>query len=368
MDKKQPPALYDALENMSIGGHGTESCCSSPACGTHSGRSNRTIDDESVSSSKGGQRKRREKSREDQTAGRWTPEEHQDFLEGLKIFGREWKKFAERIPTRTSAQIRSHAQKYFAKLARDESTILQDQAAAAAMMTSRRPSIAHEVVPLQSLALSESVQRNVNRILANPSGLEKEVEDTLHALRERYLQLQKRLEEANRRNSGIPLSPPRSHIVENEDSLLPDIPRQPRPVFDNRKRALEDWSDDSARRQHHEDMSSVSSACFSPTRELVDEELIALSVLGGSLSRSASQVELPRAASSDENSHEDALRQARNASPASSIGSHRETLDDTDDRSDRAKKLKLSDEDTEATTNERSGDDVDSLNQGDMVL
>ncbi|KAI2491933.1 hypothetical protein MHU86_22611 [Fragilaria crotonensis] len=354
MDVKQPSALDESIEVMSIGDHGNESDCNIPSGAPDSGRTERTVDDQSVSSSNGGSRKRRDKSRGDQTAGRWTPEEHQDFLEGLKIFGREWKKVAERIPTRTSAQIRSHAQKYFAKLARDESTILHDQATAAAMVASRQqPSIEHEVVPQKATVLSESVQRNVKRILADPSSLEKEVEDTLNALRERYKQLQIRLEEANRRrHSGRTQSPQRSHVVENEDNHLPDIPRQPRPILDSRKRTFEEWTDRPAQRHSYEDMSSVSSACFSPTRELVDEELIALSVLGGSLSRSTSQQELPQAASSDESSREDALRQAQNASPTSSIGSHRAREDDLDDRSDQAKKLKLSDEETETTTNE----------------
>lgn len=52
--------------------------------------------------------------------GRWTEQEHQSFLAGLRLYGREWKKVAAKIKTRTSAQIRSHAQKYFAKLARDD--------------------------------------------------------------------------------------------------------------------------------------------------------------------------------------------------------------------------------------------------------
>ncbi|ETV94789.1 hypothetical protein H310_11744 [Aphanomyces invadans] len=54
--------------------------------------------------------------------GRWTDEEHESFLAGLQEHGREWKKVAAKIKTRTSAQIRSHAQKYFAKLAKDGTT------------------------------------------------------------------------------------------------------------------------------------------------------------------------------------------------------------------------------------------------------
>ena len=57
--------------------------------------------------------------REGQVAGRWSAEEHELFLEGLNKHGREWKKVAEKIKTRTSAQIRSHAQKYFSKLAKE---------------------------------------------------------------------------------------------------------------------------------------------------------------------------------------------------------------------------------------------------------
>ena len=49
------------------------------------------------------------------TSGRWTSLEHEAFLRALKVYGREWKKIATVIPNRTSAQIRSHAQKYFAK-------------------------------------------------------------------------------------------------------------------------------------------------------------------------------------------------------------------------------------------------------------
>ena len=51
------------------------------------------------------------------SSGRWTTEEHEEFLRCLGVYGREWKKTSERITTRTAAQIRSHAQKYFKKIA-----------------------------------------------------------------------------------------------------------------------------------------------------------------------------------------------------------------------------------------------------------
>ena len=48
--------------------------------------------------------------------GRWTKEEHEAFLSGLQTYGKEWKKVAARVKTRTVVQTRTHAQKYFQKL------------------------------------------------------------------------------------------------------------------------------------------------------------------------------------------------------------------------------------------------------------
>jgi SHAQKYF class myb-like DNA-binding protein len=50
--------------------------------------------------------------------GRWTKEEHDAFLTGLQMYGKEWKKVAARVKTRTVVQTRTHAQKYFQKLQR----------------------------------------------------------------------------------------------------------------------------------------------------------------------------------------------------------------------------------------------------------
>ena len=50
--------------------------------------------------------------------GRWTKEEHEAFLIALKLYGKEWKKVAAKVKTRTVVQTRTHAQKYFQKLAK----------------------------------------------------------------------------------------------------------------------------------------------------------------------------------------------------------------------------------------------------------
>jgi SHAQKYF class myb-like DNA-binding protein len=48
--------------------------------------------------------------------GHWSKEEHARFVQGIQLYGRNWKRICEYVGTRTSNQIRSHAQKYFIKL------------------------------------------------------------------------------------------------------------------------------------------------------------------------------------------------------------------------------------------------------------
>ncbi|DBA83872.1 hypothetical protein WJX77_005223 [Trebouxia sp. C0004] len=47
---------------------------------------------------------------------RWTDSEHESFLEALKLYGRAWRSIQEHIGSKTTVQIRSHAQKFFTKL------------------------------------------------------------------------------------------------------------------------------------------------------------------------------------------------------------------------------------------------------------
>jgi SHAQKYF class myb-like DNA-binding protein len=52
--------------------------------------------------------------------GRWTLDEHHRFIEAINQFGREWDKVQAVVKTRSLAQVRSHAQKYFLKISRSE--------------------------------------------------------------------------------------------------------------------------------------------------------------------------------------------------------------------------------------------------------
>ena len=48
--------------------------------------------------------------------GRWTLEEHTQFIKGILKYGNKWKKIQALIETRNCLQARSHAQKFFSKL------------------------------------------------------------------------------------------------------------------------------------------------------------------------------------------------------------------------------------------------------------
>ncbi|KAL9662274.1 hypothetical protein QQ045_027107 [Rhodiola kirilowii] len=52
---------------------------------------------------------------------KWTEDEHQKFIEALKLYGRSWRQIEEHISTKTAVQIRSHAQKFFTKVMKEGS-------------------------------------------------------------------------------------------------------------------------------------------------------------------------------------------------------------------------------------------------------
>ncbi|KAG8465164.1 hypothetical protein KFE25_012527 [Diacronema lutheri] len=50
---------------------------------------------------------------------RWSDDEHRKLLEGLRLYGRDWRRIQSHVGTRNAAQLRSHAQKYFVKVQRE---------------------------------------------------------------------------------------------------------------------------------------------------------------------------------------------------------------------------------------------------------
>lgn len=240
------------------------------------------------------------------SSGRWTQWEHEAFLEGLNIYGREWKKVALRISTRTSAQIRSHAQKYFAKLARDE---VAHQAASslssypdATTDTSGAAAVKRTDVAMEN-EYPPSVLHRVDKILKDPKGAEIEVADTLRRLRQRYDELHNKLEiKENQKiaaDRSVASLEQAGHDVGTSSSTGPSLKTPTKFTFAAA-------SSQNVVEGHEKDVPTMSR--LSPIRSslrLSDEslalhsrELIALTVLGGELYRSTSHQDLSRAKSS----------------------------------------------------------------------
>lgn len=57
--------------------------------------------------------------------GRWTEEEHRRFIEAIIKYGNNWKSVQAHVSTRSSAQARSHAQKFFYKIKSNNFTDLK---------------------------------------------------------------------------------------------------------------------------------------------------------------------------------------------------------------------------------------------------
>ena len=55
-------------------------------------------------------------NKKDSIEGKWSKEEHDNFLKGLEIYGTNWKQFNNLIKFRTLSQVRSHAQKFYIKM------------------------------------------------------------------------------------------------------------------------------------------------------------------------------------------------------------------------------------------------------------
>ena len=61
-----------------------------------------------------------EYKRSTRPGGRWEIDEHRRFIEAVRFYNKDWAMIELHVKTRTSPQLRSHAQKFFKKLCKDK--------------------------------------------------------------------------------------------------------------------------------------------------------------------------------------------------------------------------------------------------------
>jgi SHAQKYF class myb-like DNA-binding protein len=143
----------------------------------------------SSSSSVGSNSTTRSSSYRTVTTGRWNPQEHATFLQGLTRYGRDWKQIARLLESRTPMQVRSHAQKFFAKQQQQQS----QQESQTMGVDDEYYQDETTTDAKERMLMMEMMTPTAARILAEPETVEREVQETLQALHERYQQLQQRL-------------------------------------------------------------------------------------------------------------------------------------------------------------------------------
>ena len=94
------------------------------------------------------------KSTTGENTGRWTAAEHQLFLKGLTLYGKQWNNhnFIKLIPTRSVVQIRTHGQKYLLKVAKLEKIRMErDGNAKSDNLSSKNMSNGHAAAASQNI-------------------------------------------------------------------------------------------------------------------------------------------------------------------------------------------------------------------------
>ena len=97
-------------------------------------------------------------------SGKWSEEEHERLLEGLHKYGNQWVKVCQYVQTRTAAQIRSHAQKHFAKLRQQElKKLTNDPTHPKKFFIITREYINHTPIPATEIEVPDDAPRRRKR-------------------------------------------------------------------------------------------------------------------------------------------------------------------------------------------------------------
>eukprot|EP00804_Cyclotella_cryptica_P023337 CCRYP_000485-RA/>CCRYP_000485-RA protein AED:0.01 eAED:0.01 QI:481/1/1/1/1/1/2/348/277 len=231
---------------------------------------------------------------ESAVSGRWTAAEHEAFLAGLKVYGREWKKVSTCIPTRTPAQIRSHAQKYFNKVSKEHHEFMAIEAtrhfSCPAQLMSKTESPV-QMTSVDKLETSSSYLDIVSAISRNPESAESRVSRTLNALQERYSQLENTLRRikseeqpkaCSTEECNAPSLGPASAALKAEQQILRKAAKA---RYELKQSQQSSPKNTNSNRMANSCCANVSLASMTSSARFDSRDVLALSMLGGSFGR-----------------------------------------------------------------------------------
>jgi len=139
--------------------------------------------------------------------GRWNSKEQKLFIEAFNLYGKDWKKVRNHVGTRTTTQIRSHAQKYFIRLRKASSKATEQRNEVIPVRKRKGKIVAGSFLKSPAEAFNSYTEENEKKMVSGSLGIEG-VNETYNSGSYEDFANTEQSTISGQISGGIPLSPP----------------------------------------------------------------------------------------------------------------------------------------------------------------